>query len=71
MPNQHVVPHEGRWAVKPEGGEVSSVHDTQEEATNIAREHARNQKSELLVHGEDGQIRHRDSFGHDPRNVKG
>ena len=31
--NQHVVPHPGGWAVKPEGGErASSVHPTQQDA---------------------------------------
>ncbi len=28
---------------------------------------ARNNKSELLVHGRDGKIRERSTFGHDPR----
>jgi Uncharacterized protein conserved in bacteria (DUF2188) len=31
--NQHVVPHEGKWAVKGEGNQhVSTVHETQCEA---------------------------------------
>jgi len=70
--NQHVVPHEGKWAVKGEGNRrATSIHDTQTAATDRAREIARRQKSELLVHGRDGEIRSRDSFGHDPFPPKG
>jgi hypothetical protein len=29
------------------------------------------QVSELFIHGEDGQIRERNSFGNDPRNIRG
>ena len=37
--NQHVVPHDDGWAVKPERGQrASSVHDTQREAIERARE---------------------------------
>jgi len=65
--NQHVIPHEGKWAVKGEGNQrATSVHKTQAEAIERAREIARRGKGELLVYGRDGQIRSRDSFGHDP-----
>ena len=65
--DQHVVPHNGRWAVRGEGNErVTSNHDTQREAIEQAREIARNQESELLIHGKDGKIRARDSYGGDP-----
>ncbi len=70
--NQHVVPHDGAWAVRGAGNSrATSVHDTQAEAINVAREIARNQQSELLIHGRDGQIRERDSFGNDPFPPKG
>jgi uncharacterized protein (DUF4415 family) len=60
--NQHVVPHQGKWAVKGEGNQrATSIHETQAEATERARDIARRQKSELLVHGRDGQIRSRDA----------
>ncbi|OLP15946.1 hypothetical protein BST81_23775 [Leptolyngbya sp. 'hensonii'] len=64
--NQHVVPHPQGWAVKSEGSEkASSVHNTQAEAIERAREAARNQGSELFIHGRDGRIRERDSYGND------
>jgi Uncharacterized protein conserved in bacteria (DUF2188) len=70
--NQHVLPYGDKWAIKGEGnGRMTSVHDTQAEAVDRAREIARRQKSELLVHGRDGEIRSRDSYGNDPFPPKG
>lgn len=70
--NQHAVPHDRGWAVKSTGGErASSVHDTQREAINRGREIARNQGTELFIHGRNGQIRERDSHGRDPYPPKG
>jgi len=72
MPNQHVVPNNGQWAVRPEGGSRVTVRtDTQAEAIQVAREISRNQGSELLVHGRDGRIRERDSHGRDPNPPRG
>lgn len=70
--NQHVVPHEQGWAVRTEqASRVSSVHRTQAEAIRVAREHAREQGTELLVHGRDGRIRERDSHGNDESPPEG
>lgn len=70
--NQHVVPHDGDWAIRGEGNErVTSVHDTQAEAIDAARDIARNQESELFIHGRDGRIRARDSYGNDPFPPRG
>ena len=64
--NQHVVPHEDGWAVRGAGSRrASSVHQTQEEAIAAGRQIARNQKTELFVHGRNGRIRERDSHGGD------
>src|ERR1044072_8098287 len=65
--NQHVVPHQGRWAVRGEGNSrVTSRHDTQKEAIEAARELLRNQRGELFIHGRNGRIRTSDSYGADP-----
>ncbi len=70
--NQHVVPHDDGWAVRGAGSQrASSVHRTQREAIDAGREIARNQGTELLIHGRDGQIRERDSHGNDPFPPKG
>jgi len=70
--NQHVVPHEDGWAVRGEGNErVTSVHPTKQDAIDRGREIARNQGSELIIHGTDGKIQSRDSHGNDPFPPKG
>ena len=70
--NQHVVPHPQGWAVKGEGNQkASSVHSTQREAIGAAREIARNQGSEMLIHGVNGRIRERNTYGDDPYPPEG
>lgn len=70
--NQHVVPHQTAWAVKGSGNQrVTSVHDTQQQAIDAAREIARKQNSELVIHRRDGRIRDKDSHGKDPFPPKG
>jgi hypothetical protein len=70
--NQHVVPHEGGWAVRGEGNsKVTVVAPTQAKAIAQGRSIAQNQGSELLIHGKNGQIRERDSHGSDPKSSKG
>ena len=64
--NQHVVPHGNQWAVKGEKNEkATKVVNTQSEAITIAREIAKNQKAELVIHRPNGKIRDKDSFGND------
>jgi len=71
--NQHVTPHEnGGWQVKGENNLRATVRtQTQAEAIAIAREIARKQESELFIHGRNGQIRERDSYGNDAYPPKG
>ncbi len=70
--NQHVVPHNGDWAVRGAGNtRVTSVHDTQRQAIDAARTITQNQGSELLIHRPNGQIRDRDSHGNDNFPPKG
>jgi hypothetical protein len=64
--NQHVVPTKGGWAVRGAGNErITSRHHTQSEAIQAARQIATNQSSEMLVHGRNGQIRERNTYGPD------
>jgi hypothetical protein len=70
--NQHVVPHDYGWAVRSAGSRhASSIHRTQGESISAGREIARNQRSELFIHGRYGQIRERDSYGNDPFPSRG
>ena len=58
--------------VKGEGNtRYTKVTDTQREATNVARTIARNMQSELVIHGKDGRIRQKDSYGNDPFPPRG
>ena len=69
---QHVVPRDGKWAVRKEGAErVTRRYETQREAIDAAREIARRQRTEVYVHGRDGRIRERSSYGKDPFPPKG
>lgn len=47
------------------------MHGTQAAAINKGRQVARNQQSELLIHGRNGRIRARDSYGNDPYPPRG
>ena len=72
--NQHVVPYDDKWAVRGEGNsKITSDHRTQEAPINAARRIAINQQSEVVIHGENGKIRDKDSYGPDsypPRDRK-
>ena len=70
--NQHVVPHKNGWAVKGAGNKkATSIHRTQEAARRAARDIAINQKSEVLIHRPNGQIRDKNSYGNDPFPPRG
>jgi uncharacterized protein YdaT len=65
--NQHVVPRSGKWAVKADGSKrASKIVSTQKEAIDLARRIARNQGADVVIHGYDGRIRDKDSYGNDP-----
>jgi hypothetical protein len=69
---QHVVPNDGMWSVKKAGAaKATSTHRTQAEAIRKASSIAQNQKTELYIHGRDGRIRERTSYGNDPSPPKG
>lgn len=70
--NQHVVPHPQGWAVKAAGAtNPTKVLDTQRAAIETARGIAKNQGSEMFVHGKNGQIRERNTYGTDNCPPKG
>ena len=71
--NQHVTPHpKGGWQVKGAGNSKATIRTaTQSEAIAEARVIARNQRSEMVIHRPNGQIRAKDSFGNDPFPPRG
>ena len=69
--DQHIVKRPDGWAVRGAGNEKdTSHHRTQAQAEVAAREIARNQRSDVITHGRDGQIRSKDSYGNDPNPPK-
>lgn len=69
---QHVVPRKNGWAVRKAGSaKASKIFSTQKEAIKEATKTAKNQKAELYIHGRDGRIRERNSYGNDPVRSKG
>ena len=71
-PGQHVVPSDGKWATRKSGSSsVTKTFSKQSDAIKHARDLAKKQKTELYIHGRDGKIRERDSYGNDPHPPKG
>lgn len=61
--NIHVVLLNDGWIVEKENSyRPISVHTTQRDAIEAGRKIARNQQSELVIHGRNGRVRKRDSY---------
>lgn len=70
--NQHVVRREDGWGVRGEGNSRDTVRTgTQQEAIERATEIARRNESDVVIHGRDGKIRERNSYGNDPYPPEG
>lgn len=69
--NQHVVPRGNEWAVRGENkSKASSLHSTQKAAIDSAVRIAKSAHAEVVIHGRDGRIRDKDSYGIDPAFIK-
>lgn len=65
--NIHTVPHEGNWWVEREGSNRPlSVHRTKAAAEDKGASRARKDGVEHVIHGRDGRIQDKDSYGRDP-----
>ena len=66
---------DGNWVNKrSDAGKATSLHDTQAEAIDKARQDLQNSGGgELSIHGRDGKIRQKDTVspGNDPHPPKG
>lgn len=70
--NYWTTKHEDGWAVKREGAErATSVHDKQADAWKETQDRARESKGEAYLQNRHGEIRERNTYGHDPRKTKG
>jgi len=65
--SQHIVKNpSGGWAVKRGGAsKATKVYRTQAEAIQRGRQIAKTQNAEFYIHGRDGRIREKDSYGRD------
>jgi ketosteroid isomerase-like protein len=70
MPDVHVVPKQDRWGVEVDGVQQVAF-DTQKQAIQKGRDLARTNRAELVIHGRDGKIREKNSYGNDPEDSKG
>lgn len=71
--NQHVTPRpDGNWQVKGAGNSrATAVTRTQRDAIDIAKVIATNKHSEVVIHGANGRIREKNSYGNDPFPPRG
>lgn len=61
-----------RWENKEEGNNKPlSFHHTKDNAVTRAEQIARQEKVEVLIHGKDGKIQERNSYGNDPFPPRG
>ncbi|MGB9364683.1 MAG: DUF2188 domain-containing protein [Xanthobacteraceae bacterium] len=69
---QHVVPNGDKWSVRRTGAvRASGRYSTQREAVDKARTLAKSERTEVYIHGRDGRIRERVTYGSDPHSPKG
>lgn len=67
----HTVPLGDVWINEVSGARVGAVHSKQEAAIVAGRALAMQNHSEHTVHGKDGKIREKNSYGNDPRSIRG
>jgi hypothetical protein len=68
----HTVFKGGQWLNELEGGaEFGGRHSTKEAAVAAGRTHAQQEKTEHVIHDQDGTISKRNSYGNDPTSSQG
>lgn len=56
-PDQHIILHDGKWAIIPEGArEPIRVFNARDDALRWAGRSMNNQSANLIVHNEDGSV---------------
>jgi Uncharacterized protein conserved in bacteria (DUF2188) len=68
----HTVYKNDQWINEVEEGEAfGGVHATKDEAVQAGRARARQDKTEHVIHNQDGSIGERNSYGNDPASRPG
>ena len=71
-PPVHTVPYDDGWANRREGASrVSKVFEMKREAQQAGRDTAQRERTEHVIHKQDGTIGEKNSYGNDPRPPKG
>ncbi|MGH3848943.1 MAG: DUF2188 domain-containing protein [Pseudonocardiaceae bacterium] len=71
-PPVHTVPHGDGWANRREGSDkVSKTFDTKRDAQAAGRDTAEREKTEHVIHKQDGTIGEKNTYGNDPYPPKG
>lgn len=65
------VPMGDSWVNKVDGAQIGEPFRTQEAAAAAGRLLAKENQSEHVIHGTDGKIREKTSYGNDPREIRG
>lgn len=70
--NIHVIFKDEKWKIKEENNEVYiKTFNTKKEAINSAKELAKKNKVELIIHNQNNIISEKDSYGNDSYPPKG
>jgi hypothetical protein len=70
--NVFVVKHGEDWATRVAGNQrVTKTYDTQQAAIVAGREKAIKNGAELTIQDKHGQFREKNSYGNDPKSIKG
>jgi len=67
----HTVHSDGAWINEVAGRQVGDRHETKDAAVAAGREEAIARGAEHHIHGLDGQVHEKNSYGRDPRNIPG
>jgi hypothetical protein len=68
----HTVQRSGGWVNEIESGaEFGGAHSTKEQAVSAGRARAMQDKTEHVIHNEDGTIGEQNSYGNDPSSSQG
>jgi hypothetical protein len=71
-PPIHTVPHDGGWAIEVEGEQrLGRVVPTEHEAVAAGRLRAQRDKTEHIIHREDGTIVERHNYAESPERPLG
>lgn len=71
-PAIRVTPHpEGGWQTKKDGNtRAGGKFDIKDDAVDAGKQQAQREGTELIIHGRDGKIQSKDSYGKDPNPPK-